>query len=89
VAEANPQVAEAQRVAAEMAYRIARWPDTVRFFRRAGGVPDGQPQRQFYFAVGLFETGDKPAAAQELRRCVATLERTAYVDDIVRKILGP
>lgn len=89
VAEANPQVAEAQRVAGEMAYRIARWPDTVRYFRRAGGVPDGQPQRQFYFAVGLMETGDKAAAAQELQRCVATLERTPFVDEVVRKILGP
>jgi tetratricopeptide (TPR) repeat protein len=89
VAEANPQVAEAQRVAGEMAYRIARWPDTVRFFRRAGGVPDGQPQRQFYFAVGLLETGDKAAAAQELQRCVATLERTPFVDEVVSRILGP
>lgn len=88
-AEANPQAPEIQRLAGEMAYRIARWPDAVRYFQRSGGVPDGQPQRQFYYAIGLFETGDKSAAAQELQRCVASLERTPFVDEYIRKILGP
>lgn len=88
VAEANPAVGKAQLVAGEMAYRIARWSEAVRFFRQAGGVPESEPQRQFYFAVALYETGDRAGAAQELRRCVAVLERTPFVDDYVRKILG-
>lgn len=88
VADANPEAGEAQRVAGEMAYRIARWADAVRYFRQAGGVPENEPQRQFYFAVALFETGEPTAAARELRRCLAVLERTPFVDEYARKILG-
>lgn len=88
VADANPAAADAQRVAGEMAYRIARWADAVRYFRQAGGVPDSEPQRQFYFAVALYETGEPAEAARELRRCVGVLERTPFVDEYVRKILG-
>ena len=88
VADGNQGVGEAQRVAGEMAYRIARWTDAVRYFRQGGDVPESEPERQFYFAVALYETGEQAQAAQELRRCVARLERTPFVDEYVRKILG-
>ncbi|MGV8042503.1 MAG: tetratricopeptide repeat protein [Thermoanaerobaculaceae bacterium] len=88
VADANPSAVDAQRVAGEMAYRIARWSDAVRYFKQAGGVLESEPQRQFYFAVALYETGELAQAAQEMRRCVAVLERTPFVDEYVRKILG-
>lgn len=88
VADANPAVGDAQRVAGEMAYRIARWSDAARYFRQGGGVPESEPQRQFYFAVALYETGEQAQAAQEMRRCVTVLERTPFVDEYVRKILG-
>lgn len=88
VADGNPQVGEAQRAAGEMAYRIARWADSARYFARAGTIPDDEPQRQFYYAVALFEIGERAQAAQELRRCVNALERTPFVDDYIRKISG-
>lgn len=88
VADGNPEVGEAQRAAGEMAYRIARWSEAVRYFGRAGAVPDDEPHRQFYFAVSLFEMGERAQAAQELRRCVNLLERTPFVEDYIRKITG-
>jgi tetratricopeptide (TPR) repeat protein len=88
VADTHPDVAEAQFVAAELAYRRARWQEAVAYFRRGGDPGDGQPVRLFYEAVVLYEVGDRAAAAETLKRCLPNLRRTAFVEEYARKILG-
>jgi tetratricopeptide (TPR) repeat protein len=89
VADAYPDAAEAQHVAAEIAYRGARWADSVAYFRRGGDPGVTQPLRLFYFAVALYENGDRQDAAATLQRCLPRIKNTDYVEQYRRKILGP
>lgn len=88
VAEAHAGAPEAQRLAAESAYRIKRFREAAEYFRRAGDPGDGAPELLFYQAVSLFETGDKERAAAALKRALPNLRRTPYVDGYAQKILG-
>ncbi|HEX2642681.1 MAG TPA: hypothetical protein VHU81_06795 [Thermoanaerobaculia bacterium] len=88
VADAHPDSAEAQHLAAEAAYRISRWSDSASYFKRGGEPGADQPELLFYMAVALYESGDRPNAASVLRRCLPNLQRTSYVDGYARKILG-
>jgi len=88
VADAHPESVEAQHLAAEAAYRISRWPDAARYFRRGGEPGESQPELQFYMAVALFESGDAEGAAAILKRSLPNLQRSPYVDAYARKILG-
>lgn len=88
VADAHPDSREAQHLAAEAAYRISRWPDAATYFRRGGDPGDGEPERLFYQAVSLFESGDPAGAAASLRRALPGLKRTPYVETYMKKILG-
>lgn len=88
VADAHPESVEAQHLAAEAAYRISRWADAARYFRRGGEPGESQPELQFYMAVALFESGDAQSAAAILKRSLPNLQRTPYVDAYARKILG-
>lgn len=88
VAEAHSGSVEAQHLAAEAAYRISRWQDAARYFRRGGEPAEDKPELQFYMAVALFESGDAQGAAAILRRSLPNLQRTPYVDAYARKILG-
>ena len=88
VADAHPESREAQLMAAEGAYRISRWKDAALYFRRGGDPGDGEPERLFYMAVSLYESGDAAAAATLLKRSLPNLKRTPYVDAYARKILG-
>ncbi|MFL6194435.1 MAG: tetratricopeptide repeat protein [Thermoanaerobaculia bacterium] len=88
VADAHPDSREAQHLAAEAAYRISRWPDAATYFRRGGDPGDGEPERLFYQAVSLFESGDPAGAAASLRRALPGLKRTPYVESYMKKILG-
>lgn len=88
VADAHPESVEAQHLAAEAAYRISRWADAARYFRRGGEPGENQPELQFYMAVALFESGDAAGAAAILRRSLPNLQRSPYVDAYARKILG-
>jgi hypothetical protein len=88
VADAHPESKEAQLLAAEGAYRISRWSDAAAYFKRGGDPGDDEPERLFYLAVALYESGDAPAAAAALRRSLPNLKRTPYVDGYARKILG-
>ncbi|HWM94533.1 MAG TPA: hypothetical protein VN493_27505 [Thermoanaerobaculia bacterium] len=88
VADAHPESVEAQHLAAESAYRISRWADAARYFRRGGEPGENQPELQFYMAVSLFESGDPQSAAAILKRSLPNLQRTPYVDAYARKILG-
>lgn len=88
VADAHPESVEAQHLAAEAAYRISRWADAARYFRRGGEPGENQPELQFYMAVSLFESGDAAGAAAILKRSLPNLQRSPYVDAYARKILG-
>lgn len=88
VADRHSNEAEAQYLVARIAYRASRWHDTVRYFRRGGDPGDAQPELLFYFAVALFETGEAAEAAETLKRCLPSLNRTDYVQSYIEKILG-
>jgi hypothetical protein len=88
VADAHPGSKEAQLLAAEGAYRISRWNDAAAYFKRGGDPGDEQPERLFYMAVVLYESGDAPAAAAALKRSLPNLQRTPYVESYIHKILG-
>jgi hypothetical protein len=88
VADVRPESREAQHLAAEGAYRISRWSDAATYFRRGGDPGEGEPERLFYMAVSLYESGDRAGAAEALRRSLVNLQRTPYVDSYAKKILG-
>lgn len=88
VADAHSQFQEAQLLVAEIAYRASRWSDAVAYFQRAGEPTDDQPHLLFYLAVSLYESGDGEAAARILKRCLPSLQRSAYLNSYVEKILG-
>jgi hypothetical protein len=88
VADAHPSSKEAQHLAAEGAYRISRWSDATSYFRRGGDPGDEEPERLFYMAVSLYESGDAPGAAAALKRSLPNLKRTPYVESYMHKILG-
>ena len=88
VADRRPRDREAQLLTAEIAYRASLWPVAVRHFQRAD-PGDRQPALLFYYAVALFESGDKPGAAAVLKRCLPELERTPVVESYAERILGP
>jgi tetratricopeptide (TPR) repeat protein len=88
VADKRPDVARAQHLAGEAAYRLARWTDAVAYFRRGGRPPESQPVTSFYMAVALYESGEMEEAAEILRSCVEKLQRTSFVEGYIEKILG-
>jgi hypothetical protein len=88
VADAHPGFREAQHLAAEGAYRLSRWSDAASYFRRGGDPGEDEPERLFYMAVALFESGDSTGAITVLKRALPNLRRTPYVDSYSRKILG-
>ncbi|HEX5757962.1 MAG TPA: hypothetical protein VF121_02105, partial [Thermoanaerobaculia bacterium] len=88
LADANPSSREAQHLAAEAAYRSARWQDAAVYFKRGGEPGDARPELLFYYAVALYESGERSAAATALERSLPNLERTPYVDSYARRILG-
>ncbi|MEP0775920.1 MAG: hypothetical protein HRF46_16385 [Acidobacteriota bacterium] len=88
LADARPAWKEAQLAAAEAAYRLARWSEAVAYFARAGDPGEGQPLLLFYWAVSLFEAGEKAHAAEVLRRALPRIKHTEYVDAYKAKILG-
>jgi hypothetical protein len=88
VADANPGAREAQHLAAVIAYRATRWAEAVRYFRQGGDPGDAAPERLFYFAVSLYEVGEREEAAAVLRRSLPHLEHTPFVRSYESKILG-
>jgi hypothetical protein len=88
VADAHPDSKEAQLLAAEGAYRISRWKEASTYFQRGGDPGEDQPERLFYMAVALYESGDRTGAATFLKRSLPNLKRTPYVDGYAKKILG-
>ncbi len=89
LADAQPDVVEAQFLAAELAYRTLRWPEAVAYFRRGGDPGDDRPLLLFYEAVSLYEAGDQADAAAVLKRSLPNIRKTSYVESYINKILGP
>ena len=89
LADAQPDLPEAQFVAAELAYRTLRWPEAVAYFRRGGDPGDARPLLLFYEAVSLYEAGDQVGAAAVLKRALPNIRRTSYVESYIQKILRP
>lgn len=88
VADAQADLKEAHHLAAEAAYRLRRWKEALQYFRSGGDPGEGQPDRLFYMAVTLYESGDATAAAAAMKRALPNLQRTSYVDSYSQKILG-
>ena len=88
VADAHPDSREAQHLAGEAAYRVSRWQDAAAYLQRSGGPGQDEPERLFYLAVSLYESGNAQAAAEALRRSLPNLQRSPYIDSYTKKILG-
>ncbi|HVN75748.1 MAG TPA: hypothetical protein VMT19_05475 [Thermoanaerobaculaceae bacterium] len=89
LADSRHDLAEAQFVAAELAYRTLRFPEAVEYFRRGGDPGDKRPLLLFYEAVSLYETGEAGSAAEILKRALPNIRRTSYVEGYIQKILNP
>lgn len=87
LADAHPEWRDAQLLMAESAYRNSRWAEAASYFRRAGDPGDDRPELLFYFAVSLFESGDKNGAAAILKRSLPNLTPSPFIDEYTRKIL--
>lgn len=87
LANSFPDWPEAQYLAAESAYRLAFWRESLAFFQRGGDPGDDQPRLLFFLAVSLYESGDREAAASALKRALPVLERDPFVDSYVQRIL--
>jgi len=88
VADAHPDSREAQHLAGEAAYRVSRWQEAAAYLQRGGGPGEDEPERLFYLAVSLYESGNAQAAAEALRRSLPNLQRSPYIDSYTKKILG-
>lgn len=88
IADRRPEHRELQKVVAEIGYRLRRWQDAVTYFQRGGVSGSEPPERQFYYAVALYETGDLRAAARVLELCLPRLQKTEYVRGVADRVLG-
>ncbi|MCP3958364.1 MAG: tetratricopeptide repeat protein [bacterium] len=87
LADQHPSIVEAQYVTAEIAYRLSRWQAALSYFERGGEPDPSQPDRLFYLSVVRYETGNRAAARETLKRCLPVLEQTDFVRSYVTKIL--
>lgn len=89
LADAHPDRPELQQLVGEIAYRSSKWEQAIRYLRRGADPLPQRPELLFYLAVSLYESGRVDEASAPLRRALPRLERTAFVDEYVTKILGP
>ena len=86
LANRHPAWAEAQHLAAELAYRLSLWDDAVSYFQRAEKIVSQKPDLQFYLAVALYKSGDQQAAAAMLDRCEPHIQNSDFVQFWVERI---
>lgn len=89
VAGAHPEAKEAQHLAGEAAYRLSNWSEAATWFRRGGDPGEDEPELLFYLAVSLYKLGDQTGAAATMKRAVPKLQKTPFVEEYERRILGP
>ena len=87
LADEHPDSRRARLLAAEIAYLLSDWPAAVRHFDQAGVLRFDEAHLAFYQAVALYESGDRVGAAEVLRPVASRLERNAFVDSYVDRIL--
>ncbi|HSK80965.1 MAG TPA: hypothetical protein VLQ45_31220 [Thermoanaerobaculia bacterium] len=88
VAGAHPEAKDAQHLAGEAAYRLSNWSEAATWFRRGGDPGEDEPELLFYLAVSLYKLGDQPGAAATMKRAIPKLQKTPFVEEYERKILG-
>jgi tetratricopeptide (TPR) repeat protein len=88
VAGAHPDAKEAQHLAGEAAYRLSNWSEAATWFRRGGDPGEDEPELLFYLAVSLYKLGDQTGAASTMKRAVPKLQKTPFVEEYERRILG-
>ena len=89
LADRRPGLAEAQRIAGEIAYRMSRWREAATYLGRAGLDPAVRPELSFYLAVARFESGDLEGAKRALAGALPRLAPSPFVDSYRRRILAP
>ncbi|MCH7666769.1 MAG: hypothetical protein IH936_12660 [Acidobacteria bacterium] len=87
LADEHSDSAEAQHLAAEIAYLSSDWPLVVDYFDRGGKPSTESPELLFYLAVAIYELGDAQEAASILRTALPSLPRNSFVDSYIDKIL--
>ena len=86
LADRYPDWAEAQHLAAELAYRLSLWADSVKYFQRADRIVSAKPDLQFYLAVALYKSGDATAASAILDQCLPKIQTSDFVNFWVERI---
>ncbi len=86
LANRHPAWAEAQHLAAELAYRLSLWDDAVSYFQRAEKIVSTKPDLQFYLAVALYKSGDQQGAAAMLDQCEPHIQSSDFVQFWVARI---
>ncbi len=89
LADRRPGLAEAQRIAGEIAYRMSRWREAATYLGRAGLDPAVRPELSFYLAVARFESGDLEGAKRALAGALPRLAPSPFVDSYRRRIMTP
>lgn len=88
LADDYPDSAEAQYMAAEIAYLTARWQLVLDYFERGGDAPADRPDLSFYLAVAHYELGNALEAAAILEPALPALPRNSFVETYIDKIFA-
>ncbi|MEM6792473.1 MAG: hypothetical protein AAF725_00700, partial [Acidobacteriota bacterium] len=77
-----------QLLAAELAYRLSLWQQSVTYFERAEAAEPLAPDQEFYLAVALYKSGEQSAAEQRLERCLPRIRPSNFVQFWSARIRG-
>ena len=88
VADRLPARSDLQLLAGEIAYRSGLWTTGADYFRRSTPERLGpsDPTQRFYYAVCLYESGDRAGAAAVAATGLEKLQRPPFVEGYLAKI---
>lgn len=88
VADRLPERGDLQLLAGEIAYRAGLWTTGADYFRRSTPERKGptDPTQRFYYAVCLYEAGDRAGAAAVAATGLEKLARLPFVEAYLAKI---
>ncbi len=88
VADRLPERGDLQLLAGEIAYRAGLWTTGADYFRRSTPERKGptDPTQRFYYAVCLYEAGDRAGAAAVAATGLEKLARPPFVEAYLAKI---
>jgi tetratricopeptide (TPR) repeat protein len=87
--DSYPDSQKVRFFAAEVAYRGSQWSEAVSHFEHLAPPTPDQTLLVFYYAVSLYENGDRDASIPVLESALALIERTPFVDSYANRILQP